>query len=551
MKTVNLKNIKNVVGEVNAAVDNDTTIILEKGEYHIYPEDTVLRTFKITNSMPAHKAEKAGAVYEKNIGITIDGKKNVVIDGNGSKLITHCKIIPFCAFESENITFKNFVFDYATPTQAELECIEVGDGYYVFKHHPDVKYRIDDNGKLTWYGENFEFYPINHYCQRYMPEKEIIISQWDGPMNDPTVHFEKISENIIKISTTNPIPEILEWYDHPDTPNPYCLAVGEHIQQRDGIRDRCGAFFDRCKNANFENMTMHYMHGLGIVAQRTDGFTMNNIICAPDPKTGRIVSCFADGCQISSCRGKVSITNYHMSGSNDDAINIHGTYMKIVKSEGNVVTARYIQPDTYNYNIFEDGDIIEVCNPEYMLKEDRATVVSSKLVNPYDIEIVLDKPADKFLEGFVIENVSASPDVYIANCSVRRCPTRGFLVSTRGKVLIENNEFYDLHRPAVFIANDALAWYETGPVCDITVRNNKIFNQTVNPIFGIKPENTKYKENEFVHNNITFENNIAVGEERVAWISAKSTDNLTLRGNTSNFEPLPDEFDHCGRVITD
>ncbi len=537
MKIIELKSIKNIVGEVNAVIDNDTTVVLEKGEYHIYPEDTLLRTFKITNSMPEHKAKKYGGSYEKNVGLLVDGKKNVTIDGNGSKLIAHCKIIPFCAFESENVTFKNFSFDYATPTQAELECLEVGEGYYIFKVHPDVKYRIDEKGKITWYGDNFEFYPVDHYCQRYLPDKEIIISQEPGPMKDETARYEELSENILKITTKS------------ERKNPYLLAVGEHLQLRDGIRDRCGSFFDHCKNATFENMNMHYMHGLGIVAQRTDGFTMNNVICAPDPKTGRIISCFADGCQISSCRGKVSITNYHMSGSNDDAINIHGTYMKIVKSEGNTVTARYVQPDTYNYNIFEDGDVIEVCNPEYMLYEDRATVVSSKLISPYDIEIVLDKPADKFEEGFVIENVSASPDVYIANCSVRRCPTRGFLVSTRGKVLIENNEFYGLHRPVVFIANDALAWYETGPVCDITVRNNKIFNQTTNPIFGIKPENTKYKDDEYVHNNIAFINNTSVGEERVAWVSAKSTDNLTISGNVANFEPLPDEIDHCGRII--
>lgn len=549
MQTINLKNIKNVVGEVNAAIDNDTTIVLEKGEYHIYPEDTYLRTFKITNSMPEAKAKQYGGVYEKNIGLLIEGKKNVTVDGKGSKLITHCKIIPFCALESENVTFKNFTFDYANPTQAELECIEIGEGYFDFKVHPDVKYRIDCDGKITWYGDNFEFYPVDHYCQRYLPDEDVIVSQWEGPMKDETARYEDMGNNILRIHSTAGLPNF-EYIQYPHE-NAYSVEVGEYLQLRDGIRDRSGAFFDRCKNATFENMKMHYMHGLGIVAQRTDGFTMNNIICAPDPKSGRIISCFADGCQISSCRGKVSITNYHMSGSNDDAINIHGTYMKIVKSEGNIVTARYIQPDTYNYNIFEDGDIIEVCNPEYMLKEDRATVVSSRLVSPYDIEIVLDKPADKFAEGFVIENVSASPDVYIANCSVRRCPTRGFLVSTRGKVLIENNEFYNLRRAAVLIANDALSWYETGPVCDVTVRNNRIFNHGRKPIFRIQPENTKFKDDEFVHNNVTFENNTAVGEERVAWIYAKSTDNLTLRGNTSNFEPLSDEFDHCGRVISD
>ena len=55
MKTVELKNTKKIVTEVNAVIDNDTTVVIEKGEYHIYPEDTALRTFKITNSMVMSK----------------------------------------------------------------------------------------------------------------------------------------------------------------------------------------------------------------------------------------------------------------------------------------------------------------------------------------------------------------------------------------------------------------------------------------------------------------------------------------------------------------
>ncbi len=64
----------------------------------------------------------------------------------------------------------------------------------------------------------------------------------------------------------------------------------------------------------------------------------------------------------------------------------------------------------------------------------------------------------------------------------------------------------------------------------------------------IQPENEKYKDDQFVHNNITFENNVAVGSERVVWLYVKSTDNLTIRGNTANFESLPDELVHCGRI---
>ena len=115
-------------------------------------------------------------------------------------------------------------------------------------------------------------------------------------MKDETARYEDLGNNILRIHTTAGLPDF-EFISHPHQ-NAYSVAVGEHLQLRDGIRDRCGSFFDRCKNATFENMNMHYMHGLGIVAQRTDGFTMNNVVCAPDPKTGRIISCFADGCQI-------------------------------------------------------------------------------------------------------------------------------------------------------------------------------------------------------------------------------------------------------------
>lgn len=539
MKEIKLNNIKSVVKEINSAVSDDVTVVLEKGEYHIYPEDVSHRTFKITNSMPEHKVKTYGASYEKNLGVVIDGKKNVVIDGNGSKLVTHCKIIPFCVFESENITIKNFTFDYATPTVAELEVIDMGEGYYTFKVHPDVKYRIDDEGKITWYGENFEFYPVNHYCQRYIPGKEIVISQEPGPMKDETARYEELDENILKITFVS------------EKANPYLLGLGQHLHLRDGMRDHCGTFFDRSRNIRFENMNMYFMHGLGIVGQRCENITMNKVICAPDPTSGRIISCFADSSQFSSCRGDIIATNCIFDGTNDDAINVHGTYMKIVESEGNTIVARFVQPDTYNYNIFEVGDIVEVSDPDYMLPEDTATVVSAELINPYDIKIVFDKSAEKFKVDYVIENISACPNVHISGCTIKRLPTKGFLTSTRGKVVVENNSFYCMGREVVLLANDAKSWWETGPVTDVTIRNNRIYNQFAKPIVRIHPENTKFREGQYVHGKIIIEGNIAVGSEQVPWMHAKSTESIILRNNRATFEPLPDEIENCGNIVTE
>ncbi len=540
MKNILLKNIENLVKELNSAIKDGVEIKLEKGEYHIYPDDLSHKTFKITNSMPEpHRIDAGIPSYEKNLAIRIEHKKNIVVDGGGSKIICHGIMIPFYVFESENITLKNFSVDYSEPTVFELAVLEITEKYYLFKIHPDSKYRIKEDGKIVFYGKNFECPRRLHYCQRWIPDGDLIRRQVLNPFNDETSRWEEISDHIVRC-----------YYEN-STPNPYCLYLGGDLQLRDGVRDHSGLFIDRSRNVKMEKVNMHFMHGLGIVAQCTDTLTLNRVNCVPDKARGRKISSFADCCQISSCRGDVRVYNCNFDGANDDAINVHGTYMKIVKSEGNTVVARYIQGDTYNYNIFEVGDTVEACDPEFMLMEDRATVVSAELINPYEIEIVFDKPADKFKVDFVVENISACPNVHIKGCTVRRIPTRGFLVSTRGKVLIEENEFYSLCRAAVLIANDAALWFETGPVLDVTIRNNKIFDQTAKPIFRIQPENKQYRENEFVHKNIVIENNTAVGKERVAWLYAKSTDNIVLRGNKADFVPLTNELDHCGRVSED
>ena len=109
MKNIFLKDIKNAAREINAAIENDTVITLEKGEYHFLREDLTLRNFYITNSLPQYQCDQFGATYDKYIAVLCEGKKNVVIDGGGSKFICHGKMIPFYAYESENVTFKNYL----------------------------------------------------------------------------------------------------------------------------------------------------------------------------------------------------------------------------------------------------------------------------------------------------------------------------------------------------------------------------------------------------------------------------------------------------------
>jgi len=78
---------------------------------------------------------------------------------------------------------------------------------------------------------------------------------------------------------------------------------------------------------------------------------------------------------------------------------------------------------------------------------------------------------------FVAENISYTPEVEIRNNDFAAIPTRGILFTTRKKVLIENNIFRNMAMESIFISNDSNAWYESGPVKDMTIRNNVFYLQ--------------------------------------------------------------------------
>lgn len=51
-------------------------------------------------------------------------------------------------------------------------------------------------------------------------------------------------------------------------------------------------------------------------------------------------------------------------------------------------------------------------------------------------------------------------------------PTRGVLISTRGKCVMRNSRFHILPMANVLIADDARGWYESGRVKDVLIEHN-------------------------------------------------------------------------------
>ena len=151
--------------------------------------------------------------------------------------------------------------------------------------------------------------------------------------------------------------------------------------------------------------------------------------------------------------------------------------------------------------------------------------------------MTLDKPASAIIEPHdVIENVTWTPQVEIRGNRFARIPTRGILVTTRRKVVIEQNHFDRLMMSGILIADDAESWFESGRVEDVTIRQNT-FNHCggrEHPVIYIAPENRHVDLDTPVHRNIRIEEN-CIHTADALLLDAKSTRGLSFRKNNITF----------------
>jgi hypothetical protein len=120
---------------------------------------------------------------------------------------------------------------------------------------------------------------------------------------------------------------------------------------------------------------------------------------------------------------------------------------------------------------------------------------------------------------------------------------RGFLMTTRGRAVIEECVFTRTAMSAILIEDDAEGWFESGLIRNLTVRNN-VFVDCAEPVIHINPQNSASNASLPVHQNIRIENNRFEG----GGIRARSVEGLEITGNTFTSTHLPLSTDTCSAV---
>lgn len=117
--------------------DSRYVIKFPKGKYNFFPTQEMEKVYYISN----HDQDNP-----KNVGIAIEGMKNIVFDGQGSEFIFHGRMLPLSIVDCKNCTFKNFSIDFANPhiTQFKIVANDPEAKKITLEVAPWVKYKIEN-----------------------------------------------------------------------------------------------------------------------------------------------------------------------------------------------------------------------------------------------------------------------------------------------------------------------------------------------------------------------------------------------------------------------
>lgn len=485
-------------------ISDGETVVLERNKVYDVRQDDSFEKEGFYCSNTAKKHENPNGY--RHTAIFLQGKKDIVIEGNGATVLVHGKMTPLLFDNCENVTVRNLMVDYAVPTMSEFTVLSDDGESAVIRINGDCLFDVKDND-IIWHGEkgkNGEYY-WQDSCGGNRRHIKVF-----NPKTKQTKDFSRDNMVFEKIEMLDE--KTLRLYPKDKSVR---FETGCVYQTRNIVRDQTGSMFQRCKNLVFEDVRMMFMHGLGMVSQFCENVTFRN--CDLTPKQGRTIASTADFFQFSGCRGKLIIENCRAQGAQDDYINVHGTHLRIVEINRteNSMVVRFMHNETWGFQAFEAGDELEFIKWDTLIPYEKTVVTDFEKLNDTDIRLWVDRPLpDGIAVGKdVVENASWTPDLYVSGCDFGPTSGRGILCTTRGEVVIENNRFDHLWGPALLIEDDCNFWFESGYTKQIVFRNNTVigcdFGKTweTSPVIRYTPKVMDESSEEFVHGKLILSGN--------------------------------------------
>ena len=546
--------VDKMLAQVKAeAAGKPVTIRFAEGRYDFYPENAAHREYYISN----HDQHK-----DRAVGIAIEGFHGLTIDGCGADFMFHGRMLPLSVVGTTKCTLRNFCVDFATPHIAQAEVVKNEAEGITFRVAPWVNARVTENGAFEHYGEGWAHRP--GWGIPFDPQTRRILYK-TGDIGTPVHQVTKVDERTFVAPA---------WKDSR-------LPVGTIVAMRSYERPSPGVFVSHATDTRFENVKIHYAEGMGLLAQMSEDIVLDGFsVCLRGDDDPRYFTTQADATHFSGCKGKITSVNGLYEAMMDDAINVHGTYLKVVERiDDHTVKGRYMHGQAWGFDWGYVGDEVQFVRSNTMElvgsplptspMGEEARKKAEIFVTKIERISIADQPsplggsvggyshgAKEFIirfadalpaeisanEGYGIENLTWTPEVYFAGNTIRNNRARGTLFSTPKRTVVEDNLFDHTSGTAILLCGDCNGWYETGACRDVLIRRNRFINsltcmfQFTNAVISIYPEIPNLNgQKEYFHggkkNAIRIVNNEFESFDH-PFLYAKSIDGLLWKGNT-------------------
>ncbi|MDE8256072.1 pectate lyase [Erysipelothrix rhusiopathiae] len=527
------------------AFDGPVEVQFDPGTYRITKEFAQTREIHTSNTDSVD-------FPTKHIGLLIEDNHNLTLNGQGSQILFEGNMMALGVVKSSNIKIHNLSWDFLVPTTSEMTVFDFDTenktvdffipSYFNYEIQGNSilwKSEMDSSGNPYWTERNGH---RNYGIQVKYPTEMMGRSYYAN--QDPfhgVSNIETLSSGLLRF-TYNTKPQI----------DP---VLGMNYQLLSNTeRSTAGALVWESKDVTFEDVKISYMHGFGLLVQMSENVYFNRLRMETDIETGKNTSSYADGIHVSGSKGKIEITNSFFNNTHDDPINIHGTFTRVEKRISDTsLQLNYIHKQQGGFPQFYPGDKVVFYSRDTLESKDSEKEYTVKRVqgpnssDPRKMVVEFEEAIPSYVDDkignqpkYVAENITYTPEILIKNNDFKNVFTRMILVTSRKKVIIEDNRFDAPTMPTLFFSNDSDEWYESGPIRDLEIRNNTFKIRSLGrtwwkyaPAIYFHPVtkggNLPSVENP-IHKNILIEDNTFYLESDGV-LRAESVENLTFKNN--------------------
>jgi hypothetical protein len=485
--------------------DAGQTLSFPAGTYHFWPHHAAEQYLFVSNNDES-LARIAFPLFDQH---------DLAIDGDGAHFIFHGFLIPFALRQCSQITLAGFCLDWERPFHSECDIMASGTDFVDLKIDRErYPYQIKQ-GRLTFQNELGQSLEIGAPLEFDPRKRETAYKVYDNYDVPGSHRAEEKPEGLVRFHA--PFTSV------PTPGNVLVMSADHRLCPAITIGDS--------QDITIKDVTLHHSGGMGIVAQRSRDLLVSSVRVTPS--AGRVVSLTADATHFVNCGGQIEIVDCLFENQMDDPTNVHGIYARISERLSDTeLEIELVHPQQHGIDITQADDTVELVEQDSLTTYGKAVVAAVERLNKQFTRLRFTQPLPMQIQkGDSVQSLGWQPDLTIRGCTFRGNRARGPLISTSGKVIVENNFF---HTPgaAILIAGDAEFWFESGPVRDVLIQRNTFDNcnygiwgtATIEITPGVTSAANAYHRNVCIQDNdfLTFHDQI---------IKAFSVDGLHIVGN--------------------